>query len=137
MDGTDFIREIAHRLQSAGLGTVWNGTTGDIWVGDIPSEGGDVLMVMPDPSNAPDMELNTEYQTISFWTRYSNSKAGRDKLRQIYNLFHRAHHYDLDSYSVDYSHALGQVEDMDRDTEMRKLQKLSIRFIYHSLDYVS
>lgn len=100
----------------------------DLFVGEIP-RGTDGVYVIADPSPEPDKETGIIYQDVSFWSRYTNDATGFEKLGEIYNFFDRRHHYSTDQYYVHFSHAMGQIEDMDRDADKAKLLKLSVMFI--------
>lgn len=100
----------------------------DLFVGEIPRDTDGVYMIA-DPSPEPDKETGIIYQDISFWARYTNDGEGIKKLGEIYRFFDRRHHYATDHYYVHFSHAMGQIEDMDRDAQNAKLWKLSITFI--------
>lgn len=100
----------------------------DLFVGEMP-RGKDGIYMIADPSPEPDKETGIIYQDISFWSRYTNDATGWDKLAEIYRFFDRRHHYATDQYYIHFSHAIGQIDDMDRDAEKAKLLKLSIAFI--------
>lgn len=100
----------------------------DLFVGEIPRDVDGVYMIA-DPSPEPDKETGIIYQDVSFWARYKNDGEGIKKLGEIYRFFDRRHHYTTDHYYVHFSHALGQIEDMDRDAQNAKLWKISITFI--------
>ena len=89
------------------------------------------------PSEEPDKETGVIYQTVDFWSRNEDTGKGYDHLIAIYNFFDRRHHYNTDHYHVYFSHCLGQVEDMDRDSEGAKLLKLSVRFIMMNAQAIS
>ena len=81
------------------------------------------------PSEAPDRYTAVEYQTVDFWSLYKNSAEAYSQLQEIYSLLHQSHHYVLESYMVFFSHASTNIMDMDRDSENRKMLKISVRFI--------
>lgn len=76
----------------------------------------------------PDRYLPTFNETIDFWSIYKDSEDGYNILKTIYFLLHRGEHYNLTSYHVYYSNALGQIGDFDRDAEGRKIWKLTVDF---------
>ena len=76
----------------------------------------------------PDRYLPTFNETIDFWSIYKDSEDGYNILKTLYFLLHRGEHYNLTSYHVYYSNALGQIADFDRDAEGRKIWKLTVDF---------
>ncbi len=76
----------------------------------------------------PDRYLPTFNETIDFWSIYKDSEDGYNILKTLYFLLHRREHYNLTSYHVYYSNALGQIADFDRDAEGRKIWKLTVDF---------
>jgi hypothetical protein len=128
------ISELADLLNDANIGL----TVGtNLFVGELGQEFENAVVMVTTPSARPDNELDTEYQVIDFYSRYSNSEAGYNMLREIYDYLHRATHYELANYNVYLSEALGQIDDLDRDAQKRKIWKLSINFIYHSVNNIS
>lgn len=109
----------------------------NFYIGELGAEQPDGIVLVTGISEAPDNELDTEYQVIDFYARYNNSESGYNKLKDIYDLLHRKTHYTFDIYGVYLSEALGQIEDMDRDLNQRKIWRLSVRFLYHRLTNVS
>lgn len=118
------IQDIAHFLAD------YTGFTmrEDLFVGEIPRDTDGVYLIA-EPSPEPDKETGIMYQDVAFWSRYKNDATGFDKLAEIYRFFDRRHHYSTDQYYVYFSHAVGQIEDMDRDAAKAKLLKLSVTFI--------
>lgn len=108
----------------------------DLFVGELPRDNDGVYLIAA-PSPEPDKETGIQYHTIDFWSRYTNDSTGLDKLREVFAFFDRRHHYATDSYYIHFSHALGQIEDMDRDAANAKLWKLSIMFILNENNNIS
>lgn len=77
----------------------------------------------------PNRESALEYRTIEYWAVNTNSIECYERLLAIYNLFHEQHHYNTDSYTVHFSHAASNILDMDRDSENRKMMKVSVRYL--------
>lgn len=100
----------------------------DLFVGEIPRDTDGVYLIAS-PSPEPDKETGIIYQDVDFWSRYTNDATGFDKLAAVYNFFDRRHHYSTDNWYVHFSHALSQIDDMDRDASNGKLLKLSMAFI--------
>jgi hypothetical protein len=97
----------------------------------------DGLYVINAPSPAPNEALQIYEQVLDFWTRYQKTEDGYNKLQEVLDILHQRANYELSSYHVFFSHALGLPEDMDRDIERRKLYKLSFRLIYRPAVSVS
>lgn len=124
IDETPIIQDLAHFLADYTDFTMRT----DLFVGEIPRDV-DGLYMLASPSPEPDKETGIIYQDVDFWTRYTNDATGFAKLRTVYNFFDRRHHYTTNNYYVHFSHALTQIEDMDRDAEKAKLLKLTVMFI--------
>lgn len=108
----------------------------DLFVGELPRDT-DGVYALAAPSPEPDKETGIIYQTIDFWSRYTNDATGFEKLAIVNNFFDRRHHFATNQYYVHFSHALGQIEDMDRDASNGKLLKLSIMFILNVNNNIS
>lgn len=108
----------------------------DLFVGELPRDTDGVYMIAA-PSPEPDKETGIEYHTVDFWSCYKNDSTGIDKLGIIKRFFDRRHHYTTDSYYIHFSHALGVIEDMDRNAANAKLWKLSIMFILNENNNIS
>lgn len=110
----------------------------DVEIGEMPVNSGDVMSLVNVPSPPPDNELAFEEQRIDFWVRFKNSKTGYDQLRRIYQLLHRNNNWTLGTTHYIYeAEAVGQIDDMDRDLEMRKIWRLGMTFVYRELIDVS
>ncbi len=107
-----------------------------LFVGELPRDK-DGIFALAAPSPEPDKETGIIYQTVDFWSRYTNDATGFEKLAIVNNFFDRRHHFATDHYYVHFSHALGQIEDMDRDAANAKLLKLSIMFILNVNNNIS
>lgn len=127
------IREIAQLMQQWGVGTV--GT--DIFIGELPQGITEGLLMIYAPSPNPHAYIDTEYVIIDFWYRAPGTSEALKKLRDIYNLLHRRHHYTTTNWLVEFSQAIGNINDVDRDREGGKLLRLSIQFICRNLNNVS
>lgn len=129
-----FMTELADFLEDEGLGT--KGT--DLFVGELPAEIESAIMILAASSDAPDMYLDTQYQTVEIWSRNRDAGSGYQKLEDAFTLLHRRANWDdLPNYHVYFSHALGNVDDLDRDVEGRDLFRLRVRFIYRNINNVS
>ena len=122
-------REIADYLELEGVGTV--GT--DIFIGDLPKDPANAISMVSAPSEEQERYYDVRYMTIDFWVRNKKTDLANSKAQEIFDTLHLGQNYDLTSYRVYYSHAISNIEDLDKDSIGRKLYKLSIRFIYREL----
>lgn len=95
--------------------------------------GMDGIFAVDAPSAEPDRYTAVTQRTIDFWAVFRNTETAYNYLLQIYDFLHQKHHYNTTSYTVHFSFAGGQVQDLDRDAEGRKLLKLSVVFIVTGL----
>lgn len=121
-----FISELSDLLEDEGAGTL--GT--DLFIGEIPNDinNGVMLVAVPTIVQDPWQELRTS--DVDFWARNEVSPTAYDKLQYIWDLLHRRANYDLPSYHVFISSAQSQIEDLDKDSNGRKLHKLKMRFTF-------
>ena len=119
---------VTEYMEADGIGVI--GKT--LFVGEMPLNVGACVSAVPSPSPEPDKAIPYFVQEVDVWAR--NPKAGDcyQKLQDVFDLFHRAHHYTMGSYYVYLSYALGGIDDLDRDVERRKLCKVSLAFIYRA-----
>lgn len=125
--------KIADELQSNGIGTVDT----DIFIGQLPQEVEQGMFLVEVPGNPPNMWVDTEEPVIDFWMRSDHTAAAYKKLRDVYNLYHRRANYPLGDWYIYFSHALTNVQDMDRERESGKLFKVSILFECRNINNVS
>ena len=104
----------------------------NVKVGELV-RGIDGVFVVEGASPEPDRYTAVEYHTPDFWAVFKNAKVASDYLRAIYDYLHQKHHYNTDSYTVHFSYCAGQILDLDRDGEGRKMLKLSVAFIITGL----
>lgn len=121
-----FAEAVADLLQIEGVGTV--GT--DIFIGQLTSQDNNGLYLMNAPSSIPNEAIEIYDQYIDFWTRNQSMASGYSTLQAVQNVLHKRYNYVIGDYHVYISSNLGMIEDMDVDVQKRKLQKLSMRFIY-------
>lgn len=100
----------------------------NLLIGEIQREKNAVYAVQA-PGEEPNKYVPTESLIIDFWSVDPDSEIAYDRLREIKNLLHRRSHYLTSSYRIDFSNALGNIEDMDRDGENRKMWRLTMRFV--------
>lgn len=97
-------------------------------VGELNSNVDGVRAIMA-PSQQPEMEIPVEYFDVDFWAVNKSTPTAFDDLQEIYDILHQKDDFNFDNWYIEFSHALGQIQDLDRDGQNRKLLKLSIRFI--------
>lgn len=128
-----FIDEMCGYLRDNSSGR-FNYGSGDskLVIGEILT-GRNGVFVVQDPSDEPDRYTDVEYYDASFWAVNSSSSEALNDLRAIYQVFQQMHSKTFTSWYVYFSHVSGNIEDMDRDAENRKVYRLSVRFIIRSL----
>jgi len=120
------IEELLDYLEANNFGVV----NTDLFINELPVDVPNCISLNRSISPETNLTLDIFEQTIDFWSRHTSSKSGYDKLKAIDDFFNRKHHYSFGDYYVYLSHSLSTIEDNDRDIERRKLDKLSINFIY-------
>lgn len=120
------LETIGTELQTEGLGTL--GT--NIFLGKLPSNSEDSIMVMHSASPQPNLVFDVYEQYIEFWTRNKSSEEGLTVMQAIRDIFHRGANYSLGDYHIFLSNMLGGIEDNDQDIEGNKLYLMRMRFIY-------
>lgn len=124
----NLLDSIAEYLEDEGIGTM--GT--DIFKGELPYDVDDCISLQFSPSPNPNKAIPYYDQTVDIWARYKYFDTGRDQLQAIMDLLHQKESYDINSYHVYLSFALGLIDDLGRDVERRHLFKLSLSFIYRA-----
>lgn len=124
-----FIQEITQYLadNTSGRFTFGDGD-GNLKVGEL-SRGTSGVFAVAGASDPPETINPLQYQTVDFWSVNPSSNIGFQDLQAVYELFHGTYAYDAGSYFVFASEASGQIDDMDRDSEARKVWRLSIYFV--------
>lgn len=122
------LEAIANHIEDNELATL--GT--DLFIGELPLEKENAISVITSPSTPPNPSIGVYEQNVDIWARFNDSGDGYDTLQEISDLFHRQNAYIMGDFYVYLSNNLSAIDDMDRDTERRKLWKLTIRFIYRS-----
>lgn len=142
--------EIAQDAQNHGLGifATSNPALRTIFVGEMPDSVLDpntqlqvsipeAIMLIPVPSPPPHQYIDTEYPVIDFWARSPHSDRAKALLRLVYELYHRRGGYATPNWTIYNSMALGNIVDVDRDTEAGKLFRLSVQFRCRNLSHIS
>lgn len=128
------ISDVAAEIAHDGLGTLGQ----NIFINDIPATSENAIMVMASNSEAPDSYLDTQYLSVDVWVRNTSSAQAYSLLQSVFVLFHRRANYTLGTdWYIYFSHVMGNIEEMGRDAEDRKLAKLTLRFIYRNLSNIS
>lgn len=121
----NFVKDITTYLgDSSGRFTL--GT--DLTIGEI-KEASNGIYARVTPSIEPDRYTGIEYHTIDFIAVNKSYAVAEEDLYEVYKVFDRNINFTAGEYHVFYSHALGQVSDFGRDTEGRKMLRLSVLFI--------
>lgn len=128
-----FTKQICEYL-AANTGGVFTFGTGNtnLEIGDI-TKGTNGVYVAEAPTPPPDPYTATDYFTIDFMSIDQSSQTAYEKAQYVYELFHQNHHWTTSSYLVYFSKALGQIEDMDRNSENQKMYRVTILFTTRSL----
>lgn len=126
-------KEIADYLEDGGIGTVGS----DIYVGELPEDPANAILVVSAPSGTQEMYFDVRNITIDFWVRNKKTDSANSKIQEIFDTLHIGQNYDLENYHIYFSHAVSNIEDLDKDSIGRKLLKLSIRFIYRKIEAMS
>lgn len=132
-------REIAQFCEDVGIGvfTTDNPAERSIFVGDVPEEPNEYLLIVQVPSPPPHQYIDTEYPIFDFWYRSPHSDIAYAKLETVFEALHRKHHYQLGNWWIELSRALGNTTDADRDLNGGKLFRLSVQFICRNLNHIS
>ncbi|MFA5634103.1 MAG: minor capsid protein [Candidatus Dojkabacteria bacterium] len=101
-----------------------------IRISELPFDYDMVLSIIYSPSPIPNTAIDVYRQTIDFWVRFANPKAGYNKLVQVLDLLHKNSNYKIDNFHVYFSLAQGMINDMGKDEERRQLYKVSVDFMY-------
>lgn len=123
-----FAYDIANYLDSNSALFSFGSGSKNLKVGELVRGERGVFIIASGVEGA-DHYLPFQYQTLEFWAVNESSEEGQEWLLAIYNLFHQAHHYNTNSYTIFFSHATTPIMDLDRDGEGRKLLKIGVRFI--------
>ncbi len=114
------------------------GTVGtDLFIGELPLDVSNCVSAVYSSSPNPNLTFDVFDQSVDLWARNVSSDTGYNKLKAIAGLLDRNHHYVMGDYYVYFSHALGRIDDNDRDIERRKIYKLSLSFTCRLRDLVS
>lgn len=124
----NLIESLANYLQDSGIGTV----NTNIFIGELPYDISDCISINSTSSPEPNKSVPYFIQTVDVWARFKNSETGYNKMYDVFDLIHRKAAYEIDGIHIYISYAMGSIEDMDRDSERRKLYKLSLGFVFRS-----
>jgi len=101
-----------------------------IRISELPFDYDQVLSIIYSPSPIPNTAIDVYRQTLDFWVRFSNPKAGYNKLVQVLDLLHKRSNYKIDNFHIYFSLAQGMINDMGKDEERRQLYQVSLDFMY-------
>lgn len=101
-----------------------------IRISELPFDYDQVLSIIYSPSPVPNTAIDVYRQTLDFWVRFSNVKAGYNKLVEVLDLLHKKTNYKIDGFHIYFSLAQGMINDMGKDEERRQLYKVSLDFMY-------
>ena len=110
-----------------------NGVTTDetiIRISELPFDYDQVLSIIYSPSPIPNTAIDVYRQTLDFWVRFSNVKAGYNKLVEVLDLLHKKTNYKIKGFHIYFSLAQGMINDMGKDEERRQLYKVSVDLMY-------
>lgn len=136
---TMFEREIALDMQVAGIGVFATAdpATRNIYAGELPESVVEGIYVLSSPSPPPHQYIDTEYLVVDFWARSPHTDRAYDLLERVFELYHRRYDFMTAHWHIQFSQALGRIQDTNRDLEGGKLFRLSIQFICRNLNHVS
>lgn len=131
--------EVAIDMHNHGIGvfSTADPTSRTIYIGELPQDNTEGIMLVTVPSPPPHQYIDTEYQIIDFWSRSPHTDRSKALLRQVFDTYHRRAQWTTDHWLIDFSQALGNIVDVDRDRNGGKLYRLSIQFISRNLTHVS
>jgi hypothetical protein len=133
------VKEIAELCENFNIGVyaTTDPTLRTIFTGELPENAVEAIWLVESPSPPPHNYIATEYTVIDFWSRSPKTARGHALLDLVYSNFHRRHHYQTANWDIEFSRALGNIVDVDRDSENGKLFRLSVQFICRNLNIVS
>lgn len=125
-----FIKELCQYIEdkSEGRFSFGSGDTNNLKMGELV-RGIDGVFVVQAGSPTPNIHDPIVSYQLDFWAVNSNAGTAYDDLTYIYQMFHQNISITTPSYEAYFSYALGQIEDMDRNSESRKMFRLPILFI--------
>lgn len=129
-----FIAEIGQYTadNTGGRFTFGSGASNNLKLGELVA-GVDGVYLVQTMANMPDHYTPIYDYTIDFWSVNRNAATAYDDLQYVYELFHQNVNMTTATFQVYFAYALSQIEDMDRDSEGRKVFKLSVTFITRNL----
>ncbi|WP_438979902.1 hypothetical protein [Polynucleobacter sp.] len=128
------LEELANHIES--LDSTYQ--VGDnLFIGELPQGIENATMLVSTSSEQPDMYTGIEYQSFDIWSRYDKVAEGYQAVNDLFIMFNRKGDFYLPNYEVYFCHALGRIDDFDRDIEGRKMFRLPMKLIYRQLIFVS
>lgn len=127
-----FVEEICEYIAENSARFTFGTGEGNLKIGEL-TMGVNGVFAIASPSPEPDRYTDVRTYNIDFWAVNTNTPEAFDDLRIIYNLFHQGHDYETDNFYIYFSHVNGQIDDLDRDGENRKLLRVSIEFLARAI----
>lgn len=139
MTSKRLVKEIAELCETFGIGIYMptDPANRTIYTGLAPDDLVEGIFIVESQSPPPHSYVDTEYTVLDFWSRSPKTDRGHALLEMVYNNFHRRYHYETANWHIAFSHALGSIVDVDRDSESGKLFRLSVQFICRNLNNLS
>lgn len=133
------VKEVAQLCENYGIGVYSPADPANrtIYTGLAPDNLSEGIWLVEAPSPPPHHYVDTEYIVIDFWARSNHSDRAHALLEMVFNNLNRRYHYDTANWHIAFSHALGSIVDIDRDSEGGKLYRLSVQFICRNLNNLS
>ncbi len=105
----------------------------NLYIGEIPQEIENAVSMINVASPPPNPAIGYYEQLIDFWSRFRKTDDGYNILKDfVLDDFHQKVNWETTDYHIYLSVAVGLIDDVDRDAENRKLQRVTIRFIYRN-----
>lgn len=135
----ELVYELGIDMANLGIGIFGTDDSADrnIFVGTMPVDVTEGIMLTMVNSPPPERYIDTEYQIIDIWVKSPKTDRAFDIMRSIYNAYNRRYHWNTDNWHVYFSDVLGSTYDASRNGEGSKLLRLSIQFMCRNLNNVS
>lgn len=130
-------RAIAGFLADNGIGELFDGTNGDIFVEELSPKPSNAIMLLSSPSQAPSNYLNTRTLNFDTWFRNQSTKTNDDNAQAVFALLHRYHHLELSNWYIYFIGATSDIENVGRDTMKRSILRIGFQAIYIDTGTVS
>ena len=130
--------EVADLLEDNSIGTVAE----DIFIGSLPTQKDDGTsadngVYLINSIGEQHKYLDTNYDSIEFWSANINTESAFNKLKDIKDLLSRKANFETTNYYIYFIHDVSGIMDMDRTVDGLKMYKLTLRFIYRDKNLIS